>query len=58
MKILENLTIRVKLSLLVALSVLAPAVVIAISTSSTHTRMVDDRIDTIRSAVELAVGMA
>ncbi|CAO3408891.1 methyl-accepting chemotaxis protein [Azospirillum largimobile] len=58
MKILENLTIRVKLSLLVALSVLAPAVVIAISTSSTHTRMVDDRIDTIRSAVELAVGLA
>ena len=58
MTILEDLTIRVKLSLLVALSVLAPAVVIAISSSSTHQRMVDDRIDTIRSTVELAIGMA
>ncbi|PWC57045.1 chemotaxis protein, partial [Azospirillum sp. TSH7] len=58
MKILENLTIRAKLTALVALSILAPAVVIAISSSFTHQRMVDDRIDTIRSAVELAVGMA
>ena len=58
MRILENLTIRVKLTALVALSILAPAVVIAVSSSSAHQRMVDDRIDTIRSTVELAVGMA
>ncbi|BAI74945.1 methyl-accepting chemotaxis protein (plasmid) [Azospirillum sp. B510] len=58
MKFLENLTIRAKLFALVGLSILAPAVVIAISSGFTHRRMVDDRIDTIRSAVELAVGMA
>ncbi|MGA1859087.1 cache domain-containing protein [Azospirillum sp. 11R-A] len=58
MRLLENLTIRAKLTALVALSVLAPAVVIAISSSFAHQRMIDDRIDTIRSAVEMAVGMA
>ncbi|WP_114395831.1 methyl-accepting chemotaxis protein [Oleisolibacter albus] len=58
MKFLENLTVRVKLTVLVALSFLAPLIVIAVSSSYTHQRMIDDRIDTIRSAVELAVGVA
>ncbi len=58
MRLLENLTIRVKLIALVSVSVLASLIVITISSTVSHQRMVDDRIDTIRSVVEMAVGLA
>ncbi|PWC36066.1 cache domain-containing protein [Azospirillum sp. TSO35-2] len=58
MKMLENLTIRVKLIVLVVVSLVTALVVIAVSSSFAHQRMVDDRVDTIRAVVEMAVGMA
>jgi hypothetical protein len=58
MRFLENLSIRLKLTVLVILSVLAPAAVLAVGSTFVHQRMVNDRIDVVRSAVELAVGVA
>ncbi|MBP2303382.1 methyl-accepting chemotaxis protein [Azospirillum picis] len=58
MRLLENLTIRVKLIILVSASLLAPLAIIVVSSGFAHQRMVDDRIGTIRAVVEMAVGMA
>ncbi|WP_029009493.1 methyl-accepting chemotaxis protein [Azospirillum halopraeferens] len=58
MHLLRNVSIRIKLSALVAVSLLAPLTVIGVSSTFTYQRMVEDRVSTIRSVVEMAAGFA
>ncbi len=57
-KWLRRATLRAKLTLLVALAALAVAGSIGLAASLLHERMFNDRIDKLRTAVHLAVGLA
>jgi methyl-accepting chemotaxis protein len=58
MNLLSRLKIRTKLSSMVALSALTVCAIIALSASLSQSRMRDDRIAQLRTAVDQLVGMA
>ena len=58
MSILNRLKLRTKLTVLVGLSALAMAAIAVIAAATLHQRMLDDRIDKMRAAVNSAVSIA
>jgi methyl-accepting chemotaxis protein len=58
MNLLSRLKIRTKLASMVALAALTVCAIIAVSASLSESRMMNDRIVQMRTAVELLVGMA
>jgi methyl-accepting chemotaxis protein len=58
MSLLSRLKIRTKLASMVALSALTVCTIIAVSGSLNRSRMLEDRIGQLRTAVDLLVGMA
>jgi methyl-accepting chemotaxis protein len=58
MSLLSRLKIRTKLASMVALSALTVCTIIAVSASLNRSRMLEDRIGQLRTAVDLLVGMA
>jgi methyl-accepting chemotaxis protein len=58
MNLLSRLKIRTKLASMVALAAMAVCAIIALSASLSQSRMLEDRIGQMRTAVDLLVGMA
>jgi methyl-accepting chemotaxis protein len=58
MSLLSRLKIRTKLASMVVLSALTVCAIIAVSASLSRSRMLEDRIGQLRTAVDLLVGMA
>jgi methyl-accepting chemotaxis protein len=58
MNLLSRLKIRTKLASMVALAALTVCAIIAVSASLSESRMIADRINQMRTAVDLLVGMA
>jgi len=58
MSLLSRLKIRTKLASMVALSALTVCTIIAVSASLNRSRMLEDRIGQLRTAVDLLFGMA
>ena len=58
MNLLSRLKIRTKLASMVALSALTVCAIIALSASLSQSRMREDRIAQLRTAVDLLVGVA
>ena len=57
MNLLSQLKIRTKLSAMVALAAVTVCAIIALSASLSQSRMMNDRIEQMRTAVELLSGM-
>jgi len=58
MQLLSRLRLRTKFAILLGLSALVLVVSIGISASLLHQRMVDDRVDKLRAAVSMSLGLA
>jgi methyl-accepting chemotaxis protein len=58
MNLLSRLKIRTKLASMVALAALTVCAIIAVSASLSESRMMSDRVNQMRTAVDLLVGMA
>ena len=58
MNLLSRLKIRTKLASMVALAALTVGAIIALSASLSESRMMNDRVNQMRTAVDLLVGMA
>jgi methyl-accepting chemotaxis protein len=58
MNLLSRLKIRTKLASMVALAALTISAIIAVSASLSESRMMSDRVNQMRTAVDLLVGMA
>ncbi|HEX3993942.1 MAG TPA: chemotaxis protein, partial [Acetobacteraceae bacterium] len=58
MKFLSYLRLRTKLTLLIGLSALAVIASIGLAASQLQRRMLDDRIDKLRAATQMTIGLA
>ncbi|MGA9089602.1 MAG: cache domain-containing protein, partial [Bradyrhizobium sp.] len=58
MSLLSRLKIRTKLASMVALAALTVCVITAVAASLSETRMMQDRVSQLRTAVDLLVGLA
>jgi methyl-accepting chemotaxis protein len=58
MKLLSHLKIRTKLASMVVLAALTVTAIITVSASLSKSRMMDDRVQQMRTAVDLLHGLA
>jgi len=58
MRLLSNLRVRTKLTMLLGLSALVLVTSIGISASILHQRMINDRIGQLRAVVDMSIGLA
>jgi methyl-accepting chemotaxis protein len=58
MNLLSHLKLRTKLTLLLGLSALAVIASIGLAASQLHQRMLDDRVDKLRTAAQMSLGLA